>query len=158
MTNPMKYVWIALGILVLIGAVLFLPLKAQSQTPTVTLEWTAPGDDGNIGTASFYEMRRSTTKPDTTSVATMDTWWSGATTIPNLPVPLVAGTKQSLIVVGLNWATTYYFVMRSTDDGLPQDDGVARRNTSGYSNVATKVLGPAPDTTPPSRIVDFLAR
>ena len=44
-------------------ALLALPLGCEvvrGDTVSVTLTWTAPGDDGMVGTCSLYDMRWST--------------------------------------------------------------------------------------------------
>lgn len=150
--NETTKTWLIVGVLLLgLGAaVLFLPIvpgKAQAQVPSVTLDWTAPGDDGNVGTATTYQMRWSTTRPDTTSATAMDSWWAAATAVTNLPAPQVSGTRQSVTVSGpFPAGFTYYFVMRAADE-VP--------NWSGYSNIAVRTVA---DTTPPSRVIDLISR
>ena len=76
-------------------------LSAPSSTSnSVTLNWTAPGDDGTTGTASTYDIRRST------STITAGNWAS-ATQVTGEPNPQGAGTGQSMTVSGLNASTTY---------------------------------------------------
>jgi len=132
----------------LLFILLFVPLiPVHAQVPSITLDWTAPGDDGNVGTASTYEMRWSTSKPDTTTLAAMENWWSTATAVSAMPAPLPSGTTQSKTVPGpFVTGTTYYFVIKACDE-------VA--NCSAYSNVASKFV---PDTLPPSRIIDLRPR
>jgi hypothetical protein len=103
------------------------PVSAQS-TPynSLTLDWTAPGDDGDVGQVSSYQLRYSTSAvgPDTTS------WWNGIPSSQRLTLvpPLApAGATDSYTVSGLTQGTTYYFVLRALDE-VP--------NISGYSNVA----------------------
>lgn len=107
----------------LLGAAL---MPAVAWADSVSLSWTAPGDDGNTGRASAYELRYSQSP-----VAAADTasWWASATSIGALPAPRTAGTRESFVVVGLLPATTYYFGIRTADE-VP--------NWSGYSNVAVK--------------------
>jgi hypothetical protein len=98
----------------LVGGVLLLlaPLWARAQgTPpdSVTLQWTAPGDDGTIGTATLYHLRMSTS-PITGSN------WGSANVVAGLPQPLISGTRQSVVVRGLSRDTTYYFAIRAEDD------------------------------------------
>ncbi len=102
--------WIA----VLVGLVLLLlaPVLARAQgagADSVMLSWTAPGDDGNIGTAATYEVRMSTSAIDAGS-------WSGATVVAGPPAPRAAGTLQSLTVRGLTAGTTYWFAIKARDD------------------------------------------
>ncbi|MHB9024121.1 MAG: fibronectin type III domain-containing protein [Armatimonadota bacterium] len=91
------------------AAVTDLTTTASTDT-TVTMQWTAPGDDGSIGTATSYDVRYST------SPITLDNWAS-ATTVTGEPTPAAAGTVQSMTVTGLTSMTTYYFAIRATDDG-----------------------------------------
>ncbi len=133
-----------LSFLVTLGALL-LPYVATAQTSadsTVTLLWTATGDDGSVGTATAYDLRyRSVgiTGTDTLS------WWSAATRVTGLPVPHASGATDSMQVRGLTPSTTYYFVLRVADE-VP--------NWSGYSNVSVKST-PSGDLTPPSAVADL---
>lgn len=145
----MKWLWVGLALLV-VGLFLFVvPFPVHSQVTSVTLDWTAPGDDGDVGTAASYEMRWSAVAPDTLSSTTMNAWWAAATNVSGLPTPLIAGTTQSITITppsGFLTGTTYYFVARARDEA---------GNLSAYSNVATKLV---PDATPPRRIVDLRTR
>ncbi len=75
---------------------------------TATLSFTAPGDDGNTGTATSYDLRYSTS-------AITDQYWNDATPAGNLPTPLPAGNTQEITVTGLNAGTTYYFAIKAMD-------------------------------------------
>ena len=102
--------WLA----VLAGALLLLlaPMLARAQgagADSVTLQWTAPGDDGMVGKATLYLMKRSTAPINAGN-------WSAANDVGGLPAPLVAGTRQSMVVRGLSRDTTYYFAVRAEDD------------------------------------------
>jgi len=143
--NAWKWVLVVLGAVVVLVAILFLPiLPAHSQVPSITVKWTSPGDDGALGTATTYEMRWSTTKPDTTSQASKLAWWNAATPVTGLPVPLVSGTEQSMTIIGPFLSGTYYYVMIRAADETP--------NWNDLSNVAVKFV---PDATPPRRIIDL---
>ncbi len=98
-----------------------------STATTVDLAWTSPGDDANVGTATSYDLRYSTS-PITTGN------WASATQAVGEPTPLVAGSSQSFSVTGLAAATTYYFVMTSSDE-IP--------NTSTLSDSAVGTTGGA---------------
>jgi hypothetical protein len=108
---------------------------------SIGLQWTAPGDDGNVGQVSSYQLAYSTTPvgPDTTS------WWNASSTQKvTLGPPLApAGAQDSTRVSGLTAGTTYYFIIRALDE-VP--------NISGYSNVvvATTYSCNAP-TSPPGQ-------
>ena len=145
----LRNILIAAGSAALIAVVLFvIPVRrVHSQVAQITLDWTAPGDDGIVGTAASYEMRWSASRPDTTSQTAMDNWWGSATVVTQMPVPTISGSSQTKSVVGpFTTGGTYYFVIRACDE-------VA--NCSPYSNVASKFL---PDTIPPARIIDLRPR
>ena len=106
-------------------------LSASNPTPTtITLGFTATGDDGADGTAYAYEIRFSTA-PIT------DANWSGATPISGEPGPGAPGTVQSFAVTGLLSSTAYYFALRVFDEA---------GNASPLSNVASSTTAPAPWT------------
>lgn len=103
-------------------SVRFFPsVSAVDSSNAVPLSWTAPGDDTDIGTATTYLIRYSTS---TLSEGT----WSYATLVAGVPAPRVAGTAESTIVTGLTPKTAYSFGIKSTDDA---------GNTSALSNVVT---------------------
>jgi hypothetical protein len=82
---------------------------------TVTLNWTAPGDDGDTGTASTYELRRS---GETITAAN----WDDATIVPGLGDPAEAGSSESFTVTGLNLDTEYHFAILSSDEAANISD------------------------------------
>jgi len=101
---------------------------ASEVTPTsVKLIWTAPGDDGNIGTAMFYDIRYSTSTIN-------DLNWAKAAQFQGEPVPKNAGTAQTVIVSGLSWGSFYYFGIKSYDD---------RGAASILSNITIGTTSPA---------------
>jgi fibronectin type III domain protein len=118
--------------------------RAEAQTAadsSVTLLWTAPGDDGTTGTASSYDVRyRTTTIVGTDTL----TWWNGAARVTNLPTPRPSGSTDSITVRGLLPVTTYYFILKAADE-VP--------NWSGYSNVAVKTT--SGDAVPPAAVTDL---
>ncbi|MBC8400114.1 MAG: PQQ-binding-like beta-propeller repeat protein, partial [Candidatus Marinimicrobia bacterium] len=73
----------------------------------LTLSWISPGDDGQIGTASSYDIRYSV------EVITEDNFDS-AMQIAGI-VPEVAGTVQEITVDQLLPNTSYYFAIKSID-------------------------------------------
>lgn len=107
---------------------------------SLTLIWTAPGDDSTAGTASQYDVRYATT-PLTTGEA-----WDAAEQLAGEPIPAPAGTPETLTVTGLVEATTYYFAIKTADE-VP--------NWSAISNVASGTT--AVDNTPPAGINDLEA-
>lgn len=115
-------------------------LTAVLPTETsLTLLWTAPGDDGNVGQASQYDIRM--------SLATItDQNFLSATQVANIPTPKPAGQVESLTVAGLDTAHTYYFAVKTADE-VP--------NWSALSNVASGTT--TDDQTAPATITDLHA-
>jgi len=98
-------------------------LLASSPTDTtVDLVWTAPGDDGAVGTAVTYDIRYSTSIID-------DSNWASATEVTGEPTPSIAGTVEAMTVTDLDEGTIYYFAIKTLDE-VP--------NTSGISNIVTE--------------------
>ncbi len=96
----------------------------------VNLEWTAPGDDGNNGTAAAYDLRWSS--------QTITSANFGAATAVTAPTPALAGTRESVSLSGFPRESLVYFALKSRDD---------LSNVSELSNVisvATEGMAPAP--------------
>jgi hypothetical protein len=94
---------------------------AAVEATSITLTWTAPGDDGNYGTAKEYDIRYSTT------MITEDNW-DTATQVVGEPTPRPAGTVESCTIAALLPGTLYFFAVRTVDDAM---------NWSPLSNIAT---------------------
>lgn len=88
---------------------------------SIDLSWTAPGDDGNSGTASSYDIRYSTALIDSGN-------WDSASQVTGEPSPSAAGSSESMTVSGLSSGTLYYFAIKTSDE-VP--------NISGLSNVVS---------------------
>ncbi|MFC1475923.1 fibronectin type III domain-containing protein [Candidatus Zixiibacteriota bacterium] len=106
---------------------------------SLILTWTAPGDDDTIGTAAQYDLRFDFT-------VLTDSSWDSAFPIDSLPSPQTAGMAETLLVIGLEDDTTYYFCIKTADEDS---------NWSAMSNIATGVTAATPDTIPPSPITDL---
>ncbi len=106
---------------------------------SVTLSWTAPGDDGSTGTAAAYDIRYH-------SAAIDESNWSSATEVTGEPAPGTAGSSESFEITGLGDARTYYFAIKTVDESS---------NSSTLSNVITAQT--LSDTTPPAAIGDLSA-
>lgn len=93
-------------------------------TPTglrsLRLSWTAPGDDGNEGTASAYELRFAADE-------ITESTWEAAAIAPNVPAPAIAGTPQTATIADLAPGTSYFVGLKSRD----------LANWSGLSNVVS---------------------
>ena len=111
---------------------------AGATNSTATLTFTAPGADGNAGTAASYELRRSTTRITSAN-------WSTATIVGGLPAPHAAGTAETVTATGLSGATLYHFALRATDSG---------GNAGALSNDAR---GATADDVPPAAVTDLAA-
>jgi len=97
---------------------------------SITLSWTAPGDDGAAGKAvTRYEMRYSKLPV----VDELDEWWQFAKVAKVMLSPAEPGTIQKVTVSGLEAEQTYYFVIKSQDD---------MGYWSDFSNVATGTAYP----------------
>jgi len=108
---------------------------------SLTLSWTAPGDDGSTGTAASYDVRYST------SNITITEEWTSATQATGEPTPQAVGSAETFTVSGLSQDTMYYFAV-ITGDEVP--------NWSGSSNTVN-LKTTLPDTTPPNGIGDLAA-
>lgn len=91
---------------------------ASTQT-SITLEWSATGDNDYSGQADSYEIRYSTSPITSQNYA-------DAEVFDNPPEPGSPGQKQQATIDGLQPLTTYYFAMRVFDEV---------GNASGISNV-----------------------
>ncbi|MCG3118727.1 MAG: hypothetical protein ALAOOOJD_00983 [bacterium] len=77
---------------------------------TMTLEWTAPGDDATRGTATSYDIRYSFNK------ILNDDDFAAAKPIPEKINPSEGGALERLTVGGLESGKTYHFAIKATDD------------------------------------------
>jgi hypothetical protein len=77
---------------------------------SISLVWTAPGDDDNTGKAASYVVKTST-YPILTEAD-----WNGAEGKPGEPVPSEAGTIERMTIRNLISASYVYVVMRAVDD------------------------------------------
>lgn len=77
---------------------------------SISLVWTAPGDDGNVGKAASYIVKTSThpilTEGD----------WMDAEGKPSEPIPSPAGTLERMAIKNLISASYVYVAMRAVDD------------------------------------------
>ncbi len=111
---------------------------AGVEMTAVTLQFTAPGDDGNMGTATAYAVRFG---PEAVTEAT----WMQSSSFPVTQAPQVAGSTETLRVTGLTPEATFHLALRAQDDG---------GQWSPVSNdVEATLLG---DTTPPAAITDLV--
>jgi len=115
-------------------------LAAQTVSENeIKLTWTAPGDDGNIGIPTGYDIRFSTV--DITGQN-----WGASTNCTDEPVPKGAGNPENFTVTGLFANTKYYFAIVSFDE---------TPNLSPLSDIASATTLESFDTIPPSKINDL---
>jgi len=96
---------------------------------SLTLAWTAPGDDGLSGTASQYNIRYST------SVIDAEAAWDAATVVSAPPTPQAADSGETFTVTGLSSGTRYYFALKTADE------------VPNWSDLSNSPLGITSDTT-----------
>lgn len=123
---------IVLGVLAL--TVVASDAQSQQAWNSVTLAWTTPGDDSLTGTASQFDIRYSTALITAANFA-------AATRATGAPVPATPGTRQTMLLTGLQPATQYWFAIKTADD-IP--------NWSGLSNVISRTTTSAPDNSRPA--------
>ncbi len=105
-------------------AVVYIPLVFMSpgapsgSRASMTLSWTAPGDDSTLGQAAAYDLRYARTTITAAS-------FPSAVRAPT-PAPQPAGATETVLVPGLLADVPYWFALRTIDDA---------GNTSGISNV-----------------------
>jgi hypothetical protein len=86
------------------------PVLAHGQSAdSVVVRWTAPGDDGAVGTAERYDLRVSNLPIDAGN-------FESAAAVTGMPAPLAAGSRQTITVRNLVRGTVYYFALRTRDD------------------------------------------
>ncbi|MBU2634826.1 MAG: lamin tail domain-containing protein [Nanoarchaeota archaeon] len=88
----------------------------------IILSWTAPGDDGTIGTAASYILRYSTV-----GAIESENDFDAADNYANSWTPLSSGSAEQKTLTGLKPGTTYYIAVKSSDEN---------NNISGISNSA----------------------
>ncbi len=124
-----------------------LDLRAVLTTDSsVTLAWTATGDDSNSGTASLYDLRYYPRWVNRTT-------WDSAYQITGEPHPREAGQTDSMTIGGLEKDSTYYFALQVADEA---------GNKSGVSNCAvgccfTDIVVTFPDLAVESRVRGMLS-
>src|SRR5207247_1400900 len=82
---------------------------ASVSSRSVVLRWNARGDDGLVGTATWYDFRYSTTGPITEANFHLAVHL-------DIPVPKVAGSQEQLTLSGLQRGTKYWFALKASDE------------------------------------------
>lgn len=115
-----------------------LSVEVATNDPTVTLHWTAPGDDGDQGQASRYELRYY-------HIPLTLLNWTQTTELFPRPTPEAAGNQQTYTAAVP--PGTWYFGIRTADE-VPNWSGISNVVSIEYTN---------PDMTAPSRVSDLRA-
>jgi hypothetical protein len=85
-------------------------LAASNPTNTsIMLTWTAPGDNGTLGTATGYIVKYSTSGQITASN------WASAATFDQSWAPLAGGSAETHVITGLSPDTTYWIAIKAYD-------------------------------------------
>jgi len=98
------------------------------EADSATLGWTAPGDDGMSGQATWYDVRYTDAGPITEANFYEATYYPS--TFPGPP-----GTPEQFTVSGLSAGVTYWFAIRTSDE-VP--------NWSDASNSPSATIGAPP--------------
>jgi chitodextrinase len=77
---------------------------------SLTLTWTAPGDEWNKSTAKGYMVKYSTVGQIN------EANWGSTTTLPQSWRPKANGTTETLVLSGLSSNTKYWFAIRAYDE------------------------------------------
>jgi len=89
-------------------------------TNSITVSWTAPGDDGATGTAAGYDVRYTAA-----GQISSDADFTAATQAQGEPAPQAAGGAEIFTLTGLTPGTTYFLALKTADEA---------GNISGLSN------------------------
>ncbi|MBN1327082.1 MAG: hypothetical protein JW996_03945, partial [Candidatus Cloacimonetes bacterium] len=76
---------------------------------TINLTWTAPGDDGNDGTAEYYELKQAEESIDESN-------WDNAETVALIMNPQPAGTVEFFSLNPVQEGVVYYFAIKAFDE------------------------------------------
>jgi hypothetical protein len=106
---------------------------------SIELTWTAPGDDGNIGTATGYDIRYSLSE-------ITDTTWENDNLCENEPTPQSSGSTETFIVTGIFSGLEYFFAIKSYDE---------RPNYALLSNLASATTYWSDDIIEPGKITNL---
>jgi hypothetical protein len=114
-------------------------LAVTELTPTtVTLQWPAPGDDGDEGVAALYDLRY------VVGSEFSEEEWEAAQQVEGEPDPQSAGETEVITVTGLEEDTDYSFALKTSDDEGNWSD------ISGVTRITTL------ETIPPGTVDDLV--
>lgn len=112
--------------------------EADMTPGLITVTFTAPGDDGNDGTATSYDLRWSENPISEAN-------FGSANAVGGLPAPKPAGNPETIQISGLPDEDQIYLAVKATDDN---------GNTSDISNLPPPVNTPG---IPPAPVDDLVA-
>lgn len=125
--------------------------RVANVTPdSVTLRWTAPGDDNRTGTASEYRLRRRSQEPIDSRLD-----FERATEIPNVPAPEPAGTRQSA-TVPVSQDTSYYFALVAVDKVSNTSPRAATDRDATPVSSLRVLTPPSPNPTRRTATIEFV--
>jgi hypothetical protein len=90
------------------GNKIILAVGAPTYT-SLTLTWSSPHLVSGWGPATQYDIRYSL------SPITTEAEWQAASLLVSPPIPQPPGSPETLLVIGLNSCTTYYFAIKAAD-------------------------------------------
>ncbi|HEX5133393.1 MAG TPA: DNRLRE domain-containing protein, partial [Candidatus Krumholzibacteria bacterium] len=82
---------------------------ADAGENSITLTWTAPGDDGTRGTATSYILKESGAEITSAN-------FGSATEITGVPAPGAAGAAETFTVTPIDTLVNHYFAIRAKDE------------------------------------------
>lgn len=94
---------------------------------SLTVCWTATGDDGQNGKAAHYDIRYSQTAPQSDTLA----WWEQCQQATNEPAPAWPGERQCMTIDNIEEGAQYYIALKVYDEA---------GNASPLSNIASTIL------------------
>ena len=100
---------------------------------SVTLTWTAPGDDEDTGTATEYDIRCFTFEITEAN-------WDSTIKCQGEPVPQEAGKTETFTVTGLSPDTTYYFALKTADE-IPNWSVISNSPAGTTTETVVKLAG-----------------
>ncbi|MFH0731976.1 MAG: PKD domain-containing protein [Candidatus Omnitrophota bacterium] len=119
-----------------------LAATSADDSSVITLSWTAPGDDGDSGTASSYDIRYSHSEIKTNKD------WEDSTELDNEPAPKQAGQQETFQVDNLYGQL--YFALKTSDEvfnesGISNNASIQKLSPPVITSItATPVSGAAP--------------
>jgi len=119
-------------------------MVTSAYTDGFDLTWTAPGDDGDLGTSASYQLGYMAGSAIETAAD-----WAAATIISDyLPDPKPGGGEESFRLAGLDEDRVYGLSIRALDE-------VGNISPLGPPLTAQTEAVIVPDTTPPARVSDL---